>query len=276
MIAFIGFQSFKNYKPNVYHKVKPFKSGGLALKNGDDATGGPYNTAECIDCHGGGSYAPTIQVNLFDSNMNNTSAYIPGDTYKVQLVISATSGSPAGYGMQAVALNNSNQQAGNFSSAISLNSQITSLSGRQYIEQNGYNVSGVFEYNWVAPTTGTGNVKIYGVGLAVNGSGTSGDSQSPYVIKTITESALSITDLNLKDRLKLYPNPSPGKIHIDLGMSYEKLNLTVTNTLGQIVLTKTESNTDNFSFSMEGKTGLYFATIYNNLGEQANIKFIVK
>jgi len=275
LTAFFGFQSFNSFNTSSYHYVKPLRSGGLAADNGDDATGGPFSTWECIDCHGGGTYNPTIEINLFDSGMNMSSSYIPGDTYTVQLVVAATSGSPAGYGVQAVALNTSDIQAGNFNSALTNNSQITNLSGRQYIEQNGRNVAGIFEFEWVAPTMGTGDVIIYGVGLAVNGSGTNGDSQSPYIVKTISENALSITDFNFKNKIKLYPNPSTGDVKIKLASFYEKVDVTVSNIMGQTVLTKSNLNTDFISFSMSSNPGLYFANLRNDKGEQATIRFII-
>ena len=275
LMAFIGFQSFNSFNSSTYHKVEPFRSGGFAAVNGDDGTGGPYTTEECDGCHGGGSYNPTIEINLIDSGMNITPSYIPGDTYTLQMIIAATAGSPAGYGAQGVALNSSNLQAGTFNSAITPNSQITTLSGRQYIEQDGRNVAGIFEFEWVAPTMGTGDVTIYASGLAVNGSGTGGDSYTSAFTKTFTENALSIADFEFQNNVKLYPNPSSGNVTINLASYYEKVDLRVTNILGQNIITKTELNTDFISFSMENNPGLYFANLHNDKGEWAVIKFIV-
>ena len=275
LIAFIGFQSFKSFNTGSYHKVEPFRSGGFAAVSGEDGTGGPYTTEECDGCHGGGSYNPTIEINLIDSGMNITSSYIPGDTYTVQMVIAATSGSPAGYGAQGLALNTSNLQAGTFNSAITPNSQITNLSGRQYIEHDGRNAAGIFEYEWVAPAIGTGDVIIYASGLAVNGSGTGGDSYTFANTKNLTENALSIADFNFKNNVKLFPNPSSGDITIKFATYYEKVDLKVTNIIGQTLITKTDFNTDFISFSMENKPGLYFASLQNDQGSRATIRFIV-
>ena len=276
LIAYIGFQSFNNFNSNTYHNIALFKSGGLAAAFGDDGTGGPLSNVDCIDCHGGGSYSPTIEINLFDSNTNLVSSYIPEDTYTVQLVVAATSGSPAGYGVQGVALTSTNQQAGNFNSPITPNSQIVNLSGRQYIEQNEYNVAGVFEFEWVAPVIGTGDVKVYAAGLAVNGaSGTNGDSATSSIMKTISENILSIADLKFKDNLKIYPNPSAGTVNIKLGTYFEKVDLNVSNFIGQTILKKTFENTNILSFSMNDKKGVYFANLINERGERANIRFII-
>jgi len=274
LTAFIGFQSFNSFNNGSFHKVQPLRSGGLAAVNNDDGTGGPYTNADCFDCHGGGSYNPTFEINLIDSGMNITSSYIPGDTYTVQMVIAATSGSPVGYGAQGVALNTSDQQAGNFTAVITPNSQITSLNGRQYIEHDGRNAAGVFEFTWVAPTTGTGDVKIYAAGLAVNGSGTGGDSYASNVT-TLTENALGIADYNFRNNVKLYPNPNSGEVSIILASYYEKVDLMVTNILGQTIMTKTDLNTDFISFSMKNKPGLYFANLHNDKGEWAIMRFIV-
>lgn len=60
---------------------------------------------------------------------------------------------------------------------------------------------------------------------------------------------------------KLYPNPSNGKITIDLGKLYHESNLLVKNILGQELIKKQFSNQRFIEINLEGEAGIYFVTL---------------
>ena len=168
----------------------PPRSNGAAVMGLGDRTGSPIGGAgsSCANCHGGGSFSPSISIDVKDAGLNSVTSYIPGNTYTIEYTVLAGSGSPSGYGMQGVALNPSNGAAGNLFSPTTPNTQITSSGGVQYLEHQSMSATGSFQTSWTAPMAGSGAVSIYARGLALNGDGsTSGDDASTSVLFGLTE-----------------------------------------------------------------------------------------
>ncbi len=162
-----------------------FYSSGAAA-SGIDRTGGPLSGGlTCSACHGGGSGTTSISFVLKNSSNVAVTSYSAGATYTAEFQVTS---SFSFKGFQAVALKNGNFQAGSFTSAITSQSQITTLSGRQYAEQQSSSSTGLFQFTWVAPAVGSGNVTFYACGNGVNGNGgTSGDFSSAPITNIITE-----------------------------------------------------------------------------------------
>ena len=164
-------------------------SGGRAAVANSGNTGAPGESTLCANCHGGGSYSPSMSLAVTDLGGSPVVAYTPGETYNLTVTITA-SGTPAGYGFQMTSLQSSNSPAGSFSNPSS-NAQISTISsGRTYVEHDGTSSSNTFTAQWTAPATNTGTVTMYANGNAVNGNGgTSGDAGTPAIQVTLTEAA---------------------------------------------------------------------------------------
>lgn len=171
------------------------RSGGAADVLNQDRTGSPVSVGTCAACHGGGSFAPNINLSVINADGDEVDSYIPGATYTMNFNVTPTAGSPSGYAMQGVALDDANLQAGTFGIPTTANTQITALSGRNYIEHSGTAAGGAsytFSAPWTAPTAGTGDVNLYFIGLAVNSNGgTSGDSPSAPVSTSLAEEEIT-------------------------------------------------------------------------------------
>jgi hypothetical protein len=147
-------------------------SGGAAAIQNVDRTSSPLGVGSCGSCHGGGNYSPVISVELLDNN-TVVNKYSPGKLYQVKVSIVAGN-NPRGYGFQLVSLSgNNNIQGGIFGNAPAGFNKIN-LDNRVYVEQSSTRSSGSFVIPWTAPAVGTGSVRFYGAGVAVNGSGGSG------------------------------------------------------------------------------------------------------
>jgi hypothetical protein len=185
-------------------------SSGAGAVQGQDRTGSPLSSATCGACHGGNNFSPTIELEILKDG-EAVDAYIPGEVYTMR-VSAGFSGSPSVFGFQAVALaGNNNAQAGDFQNAPS-GVQITDLNGRQYPEHSSRSQSSAFEVEWVAPETGTGEVRFYSSILAANnGNGSGGDGvaslDAPVVL---TEDAVNSTSgfLALEAAVEVFPNPA--------------------------------------------------------------------
>ena len=199
-------------------------SSGRAANGEIDATGSPLGQGGCgnVYCHGaGGGNAtftnPTVSVQIKDASGAVISSYIPDSVYTFELTVTS-GGSPAGFGVQSVVLDSSNNRAGDFLSVTTANTQISTVSsGVQYLEQNGISTSGFFSGSWKAPSSGTGNVMVYARGLAVNNSGNyTGDQSTPSVQNILAESTLtSIQKVKSRETtFEIFPIPNDGKFYI--------------------------------------------------------------
>ncbi|MCH2231242.1 MAG: T9SS type A sorting domain-containing protein [Crocinitomicaceae bacterium] len=166
----------------------PPRSGGAGASGLGDRTGSPIASGTCAGCHGGGSYSPTTLIQLIDGGGAAVTSYTSGQSYTIRTTVTAGSGTPASYGSQSVALTTANANAGSMSSVITPSTQVVQVSGRDYMEHSGGSLTGVFEVSWTAPNAGTGDVTLYGIGLAVDGTGgTGGDESSATAFLTLTE-----------------------------------------------------------------------------------------
>ena len=74
--------------------------------------------------------------------------------------------------------------------------------------------------------------------------------------------------------LKVFPNPTSGKLIIMMGHSYTNLVVKITDILGRIREIKSYDNTQILDIDLKGSSGLYFVTISNNKGEQLTLKVV--
>lgn len=189
-------------------------SAGPAEVQGLDRTGSPVSPGPCAFCHNAGAFTPTMTLEILEEDLPIT-AYVPGQTYKMVVNINAT-GTPVGYGFQAVALTSTNANAGSFINPPT-GIQVTPLNGRQYAEHSSRSTSPSFAIDWTAPPAGTGNVNFYAAVTAVNGNNAnSGDGSvflnNPVVLEEVTVG----TKEEILDAFSIYPNPAKELVSLDL------------------------------------------------------------
>ncbi len=185
------------------------RAGGPATQGNLRVSGAPGDgTCANSTCHTAGSFQPLVSMSLFDGN-NLTIKYEPGKTYTLKIINSPISGAPARYGFQAVTLNATNAQAGDWGTSPAGMTQKT-ISGRKYIEHSAPATTGVFEVPWVAPAAGTGNVTFYAASVAANNnSQVSGDGSASNTLTIQELGGVSSTDEQGQDfaTLEVMPNP---------------------------------------------------------------------
>lgn len=194
-------------------------SGGAGASQQTDRTGSPLSSGICSECHGGGIFAPTVEAKLLKNDVVVTQ-YEPGEDYTFRLTITPTNGTPARYGFMAVALRGTgNLNAGDWDSPPA-GTRITSIGTREYFEQSSPRSTNTFEIKWKAPTAGTGAVRFYAAGNAVNGTGgTDGDAAASLSSAlTITEKATSSAfDVALLPAtINAYPNPVEAQLNLKI------------------------------------------------------------
>lgn len=214
---------------------------GAGFNQGVDRSGSPLGDSFCGDCHGTGTYNPTLEVAMLDG-ANPITAYVPGKRYTMQVKIVAGAGTPGGYGYQATVLDTkSNAQAGAFSAAPT-GQRIVTLGGRQYAEQSRRSTSNTFQMPWTAPAAGTGDLKVYAAGLAVNGDGGSGRDNAVKATLSLSEATATSLASNriLNAQVKVYPNPAVefARVEIEGNSENEQLWVNLLDVQGRILQTQ--------------------------------------
>lgn len=60
--------------------------------------------------------------------------------------------------------------------------------------------------------------------------------------------------------LIIYPNPSQGQFTIDLGTTYDEINISINDVIGRVVQTYTATKTNSFPIEVNSAPGVYFIT----------------
>ena len=84
---------------------------------------------------------------------------------------------------------------------------------------------------------------------------------------------VGINEYNFTNTI-LYPNPTTGNISIDLGEVKQNLKATLTNSLGQIVLSQQFKSADIINLNIDAPTGIYFLQLETASGETKTIKIL--
>lgn len=159
-------------------------SGGRATAANSGNTGAPSESSTCVNCHNANTAYGTVTITIQVFQLGTTSpvtTYLPNTSYDMRVTVQNSAGSPVGYGFQMTALTTpSNLPLGGYSNLASNVKQKLMTSGtwngRTYVEHSGVTANNQFNFRWTAPAAGSGAIRFYASGNAVNGNGgTSGD-----------------------------------------------------------------------------------------------------
>ncbi len=87
---------------------------------------------------------------------------------------------------------------------------------------------------------------------------------------------VSIIENNLGSHLLAFPNPTSRQLTLSLGKNFDKLEIIITNTLGQIVQRFNSSYISQIPIELAGASGMYWITLRRPTGETATIRVLKK
>lgn len=248
----------------------PFLNNDLAHSNSSAApaghTGSPGDNRNCSTsgCHTGS--AAVTQEGLITSNIP-ASGYVPGETYSISATASGVGISRFGFQISPQFLNG--QLAG---SLIATNATETQLNGsNKYITHRFAGTSGAgsksWNFNWIAPTSGSGNLTFYGAfNVSNNNGGSSGDLIVLSTLAVTEDLSASIKNTELSEKLKVYPNPAVDELFIESRTKLSKdAQITIMDLAGKIHFTQNVmANKDRyqvrFNPMMKMAQGVYLLT----------------
>lgn len=98
------------------------------------------------------------------------------------------------------------------------------------------------------------------------------DPQTSFSTNCSNPCTVGVNENSLSS-LSLYPNPTTGNVFIDFGELKQNIKATVTNSIGQVVLTQNYASTKSINFDLDLPKGLYFLTLESD-GEVISKKLI--
>ena len=228
------------------------RSTGAGFNGLGDRTSSPVSSGNCSNCHAGGSFGASVAITLRDQSNNAVTSYVAGQSYILEFDVNNSSGTPGGFAGQAVALTSTNANAGTMGTAISTNTRTVTISGRSYVEHNSISANGIFRVNWTAPASGTGTVRIFASGLAVNANGsTSGDQVATANIQ-ITEQIPTTITYSLSSYCQNSSNPTPSISGTTGGSFSAGAGLSINSSSGQINLAASAPGTYTVTYNFGG------------------------
>jgi hypothetical protein len=176
-------------------------------------TGSPGENA-CNQCHntnainsGGGSVVISIP------GLSN-GAYMPGQTYTVNVTVKKTGSAKFGFGFEALLPSGANAGVISTTNSTNAKSLTATVSGNArtnavHKQPNHFGTdSMVFSFDWTAPAAGTGNITMYAAGNATNSSNTSSGDFIYTTNVTIGEANTTQIQQMLQGKyVNLFPNP---------------------------------------------------------------------
>lgn len=90
-----------------------------------------------------------------------------------------------------------------------------------------------------------------------------------FVLKLKSVPTVGLSENVLQTQIKLYPNPTSGKVLIEFEQAQPRLHLVVRNMLGQAVSSQMLENVHQAELWIDGSTGVYLLDIFDDTGQKA-------
>jgi PKD repeat protein len=110
------------------------------------------------------------------------------------------------------------------------------------------------------------------------------DSISTYIPIFVKQSGFTITVqapilsgielANQQHNISLFPNPTKGNFTVDLGTSMEMVKATVSNTLGQVVVSQAYQSTNKIDLNIDAEPGVYFLQLETSNAVISTLKIV--
>jgi uncharacterized protein YpmS len=97
---------------------------------------------------------------------------------------------------------------------------------------------------------------------------------SVQLFQFVIPEIVNIDDEELDKSVSVYPNPTSGRINIDLVDVNAETTIKISNALGQTIHTSTAKGKQHLTVNIEGEKGIYFLELTNDSGERSLFKVI--
>jgi len=185
-----------------------------------DHSGAP-GESNCSGCHSS-PVNPDIPDLHFEAGSND-STYIPGNTYLVHIKIKRNGHNK--FGFVCSSLDTNNNSKGAFSLINTLTTRTYTLGGRNYVSHTPCGAdsqdSMTWTYNWIAPSTNLGKIKIYMSLLVANhDEALTGDTTYTKILSLVPSTNNGISNFSIGNKTKIYPTSFSNYFTIEFNQNY--------------------------------------------------------
>jgi hypothetical protein len=234
---------------------------------GGNRTGSPGSSGTCTSCHGSNNnLASSLTAELIDKSSNTAvTDIIPSTNYTLRIT---SKGNSSKMGFQAVILDASNAAAGTFGTAPS-KTNVSSSKVWGHTSPGTSNGQNVWEIDWQAPSSITGNLNIYAASVISNGNGSDNGDDVKTAVQQLKANSNSTTVLS-QIGVKILGNPiSKGN---ELIINQTLKLAVVWNLNGQVVYKQSNCNSLNIS---QLQSGNYILQGIDQMGNRFSEQFSV-
>ena len=222
-------------------------------------TGSPKDVTDCTGCH---QLSTTADFNAsVEITTNITSGgYALGQTYNITVTQTSTGASKYGFEITAEE-NSTSDKAGVFTPTDGSTQNPTVGSNKtNFITHNlSSSTQKIWNFTWTAPSSDVGAITFYTASTAANGNGSEFGDQVVFD-NLVIGSVLGINDARLL-QFSMFPNPSNGRITLQLPTGVNQAEVSVFDYLGKSLLQKNISVSNNTIDISSLRSGLYFVRI---------------
>lgn len=183
------------------------------------------------NCHNNNPNSGPGKIEAAFSGSNNE--YVPGQTYSVTITL--TDNTKQRFGFQAGAADPSNNQAGTFTITNPDNTSTQSGGGKSFIGHKAAGGNNSWVFQWTAPATDVGPIKLYYAGNAANGnSNTGGDNIYADILALNPAQSVGIASVSNNNDIKILSQDF-GTLTIDAGSAAESRQIALLSINGQLL-----------------------------------------
>ena len=226
-------------------------------------TGSFMDNRNCTQCHT--SFASVETEGWITSDIPE-SGYVPGETYTLTLTANDMNAIKFGFELTA---ESGDTKVGTYTITDEVRTKLIYNDHSVTHTSDGLDPVGhgiMWSVNWTAPADIPDEVVFYAAVNAANGNGqNSGDliymTDTTYHVTTV-----GITDNQLKEQIKIYPNPATSFVQVDLPVNSELSIVSITGR--QIIYKESTSMSERIDLS-ELPGGIYFVRVAGSNAQAA-------
>lgn len=93
-------------------------------------------------------------------------------------------------------------------------------------------------------------------------------------VRVYLSGSVGVAENNFGNEINIYPNPTKGKVSIELGEVYSTVSFTVRDMLGRTIQSEAFTNTDKVDLLINAGAGIYFIEVADGIGRKASFKVV--
>ncbi|MEM7654849.1 MAG: T9SS type A sorting domain-containing protein [Bacteroidota bacterium] len=97
-----------------------------------------------------------------------------------------------------------------------------------------------------------------------------------FVLKLTSPETVGVDEQPKREQVKVYPNPTAGKLRVEFDQTQSEIQLVLRNLLGQSLLSTTVSDSHQADMSIQGSSGVYLLEVFDEQHRKTVLRLVKK